>query len=77
MKSAATDCRYGFVCVPAVSQTEWHPFTISSGPSDRSRTFHIKDMGEAQALLAAAASALAGNAAAVARALSFDQLLLR
>lgn len=49
--------QYAFVNVPAVSQLQWHPFTISSAPSDAlanhgsydgwsdTITFHIKDMG--------------------------------
>ncbi len=31
--------------MPAVSLVQWHPFTVSSAPSDETRTFHIKDMG--------------------------------
>ena len=37
--------QYAFVCVPEVSQHEWHPFTISSAPSSPTSTFHIKAMG--------------------------------
>jgi predicted ferric reductase len=37
--------QYAFICVPAVSQSEWHPFTISSAPSSTEMSFHIKDVG--------------------------------
>ena len=34
--------QYAFINVPAVSQHEWHPFTISSAPADAVTTHHIK-----------------------------------
>eukprot|EP00055_Hartaetosiga_balthica_P005449 m.15995 g.15995 ORF g.15995 m.15995 type:complete len:794 (-) comp4555_c0_seq1:259-2640(-) len=37
--------QYAWVCVPAISEYDWHPFTISSPPSAGQITFHIKDMG--------------------------------
>ena len=37
--------QYAFLCVPEVSAHEWHPFTISSAPSNGSTTFHIKALG--------------------------------
>jgi predicted ferric reductase len=37
--------QYAFINIPAVSETEWHPITISSAPSSRVRTFHIKSLG--------------------------------
>ncbi len=38
-------CFFLVVQVPAVSKTEWHPFTLSSAPSALFRTIHLKDMG--------------------------------
>eukprot|EP00937_MAST-01D_sp_MAST-1D-sp2_P000986 g986.t1 len=46
--AAALDYRmgqYAWINLPAISTLEWHPFSISSAPSDRLVTFHIKDMG--------------------------------
>eukprot|EP00455_Lapot_gusevi_P053492 TRINITY_DN834_c0_g1_i3.p1 TRINITY_DN834_c0_g1~~TRINITY_DN834_c0_g1_i3.p1 ORF type:complete len:1190 (-),score=250.86 TRINITY_DN834_c0_g1_i3:81-3254(-) len=37
--------QYAFVCIPAISPLQWHPFTISSSPADGEFTFHIKSMG--------------------------------
>lgn len=37
--------QYLYVNIPAVAPHEWHPFTISSAPSDRVVNCHIKDMG--------------------------------
>lgn len=38
--------QYAFLNVPEISITQWHPFTISSAPSDPYVTFHIRDMGK-------------------------------
>jgi hypothetical protein len=38
--------QYAFLMCPFVSETEWHPFTISSAPQEESVTFHIRKMGE-------------------------------
>lgn len=40
--------QYAWLHIPAVSQTAWHPFTISSAPcaSQQAFTFHIKAMGD-------------------------------
>ena len=38
--------QYAFVNVPAVSELEWHPFSISSAPSASEVSFHIKAMGD-------------------------------
>jgi predicted ferric reductase len=38
--------QYVFLCVPALSMLEWHPFTISSSPSDPTVTIHIKQLGD-------------------------------
>lgn len=37
--------QYAFVNIPALSELEWHPFTISSPPDASEVTFHIKAMG--------------------------------
>ena len=37
--------QYAFLNIPALSTLQWHPFSISSAPSDPEVTFHIKDMG--------------------------------
>uniref|UniRef100_A0A7S2UV64 FAD-binding FR-type domain-containing protein n=1 Tax=Fibrocapsa japonica TaxID=94617 RepID=A0A7S2UV64_9STRA len=34
-----------YLNVPAISTLQWHPFTISSAPSDNATTNHIKNMG--------------------------------
>jgi len=37
--------QYCFINLPAISVLEWHPFTISSAPSDLVLTHHIENMG--------------------------------
>eukprot|EP00056_Hartaetosiga_gracilis_P014109 m.239742 g.239742 ORF g.239742 m.239742 type:complete len:800 (-) comp14013_c0_seq1:142-2541(-) len=37
--------QYAWVCVPSISEFDWHPFTISAPPSSGQITFHIKNMG--------------------------------
>ena len=37
--------QYIFIRVPIVSKTEWHPFTISSAPHEKTLTLHIRNMG--------------------------------
>mmetsp|Transcript_15362 Transcript_15362/g.19251 ORF Transcript_15362/g.19251 Transcript_15362/m.19251 type:complete len:798 (-) Transcript_15362:498-2891(-) len=37
--------QYCFVNIPAISLNEWHPYTISSAPSDNVTKHHIKSMG--------------------------------
>jgi predicted ferric reductase len=37
--------QFSFVNVPALSQLQWHPFTMSSAPSAPDLSFHIKSMG--------------------------------
>ena len=34
--------QYAFLHFPTVSTLQWHPFTISSAPSDDKVTFHIQ-----------------------------------
>jgi len=37
---------YMFLCIPDISKTQWHPFSISCGPNQSNKlTFHIKAMG--------------------------------
>ena len=37
---------YVFVNIPAIANSEWHPFTISSAPEDKScLTLHIRVLG--------------------------------
>jgi predicted ferric reductase len=58
--------QYCFVNVPSISPLQWHPFTISSAPTDKTSTIHAKAMGEAtftSALAALAEDAEAGRAA--------------
>ncbi|OWZ08778.1 hypothetical protein PHMEG_00018622 [Phytophthora megakarya] len=38
--------QYTFLCIPAISSLEWHPFTISSSPNEELVTFHIKALGD-------------------------------
>ena len=38
--------QYAFLNIPAISTLEWHPFSISSAPSDDYTTFHVKNMGK-------------------------------
>ena len=48
------DCRpgqYAHLNVPQISWAEWHPFTITSVPSDEFIMFHIKSAGDWTALL--------------------------
>jgi predicted ferric reductase len=37
--------QYMYICIPSISRYEWHPFTISSGPSQLYTSHHIKTMG--------------------------------
>lgn len=37
--------QYAFINIPAISASEWHPFTISSSPLTGLVTFNIKNMG--------------------------------
>ncbi|KAH7487813.1 hypothetical protein KRP22_013496 [Phytophthora ramorum] len=38
--------QYVFLCVPTLSNLQWHPFTISSSPHEPMVTFHIKALGD-------------------------------
>eukprot|EP00457_Paulinella_chromatophora_P001347 gb/GEZN01001349.1/.p1 GENE.gb/GEZN01001349.1/~~gb/GEZN01001349.1/.p1 ORF type:complete len:864 (-),score=80.80 gb/GEZN01001349.1/:463-3054(-) len=38
--------QYAYINCPVVSRTEWHPFTISSAPQDKTVTFHIRVQAE-------------------------------
>lgn len=37
---------YGFLNVPKVSRTQWHPFTLTSAPSDDYIEFHFRNVGD-------------------------------
>jgi len=37
--------QYCFINVPSISHYQWHPFTISSSPTDALTSHHIKSMG--------------------------------
>ncbi|KAA6420141.1 MAG: hypothetical protein FRX49_09990 [Trebouxia sp. A1-2] len=43
--------QYAYLNVPQISWAEWHPFTITSVPSDEYIMFHIKSAGDWTALL--------------------------
>ncbi|KAG6608749.1 putative ferric reductase [Phytophthora cinnamomi] len=38
--------QFAFLCIPAISSLQWHPFTISSSPHEPMVTFHIKALGD-------------------------------
>ena len=38
---------YYFICVPAVSPTQWHPFSVASAPNAAKLTFIVKNAGGA------------------------------
>ena len=38
--------QYCFINCPAISSTEWHPFTLTSPPSDDQLKFHIAAVGD-------------------------------
>ncbi|EGZ08144.1 hypothetical protein PHYSODRAFT_255964 [Phytophthora sojae] len=48
--------QYAFLWIPTISSLEWHPFTISSSPSEAMVTFHIKGLGDWTNKLMTAAS---------------------
>lgn len=37
--------QYVYLCVPAISLLEWHPFSISSSPGQKTVTLHIRKVG--------------------------------
>ena len=37
--------QFALLCFPSLARTEYHPFTISSAPSQRFIEFHIRDLG--------------------------------
>lgn len=37
--------QYAYLMCPSISRFQWHPFTISSAPSDKFATFHIRIQG--------------------------------
>ncbi len=38
--------QYYFVNFPALSLTEWHPFSVSSGPREERVELHIRALGD-------------------------------
>jgi len=38
--------QYAFLNIPQLSKFQWHPFSISSNPSQHYISFHIKDMSK-------------------------------
>ena len=38
--------QYLFICVPSLSAFEWHPFSISSSPTDTTVAVHIRALGD-------------------------------
>lgn len=38
--------QYYFVNFPSLSLTEWHPFSVSSGPREDSIELHIRNLGD-------------------------------
>jgi len=38
--------QYFFINFPSISLTEWHPFSVSSGPREMDVQFHIRDLGD-------------------------------
>jgi len=38
--------QYYFINIPALSLTEWHPFSVSSGPREESVEMHIRALGD-------------------------------
>ncbi len=37
-----TEGQYAYICCPAISSLQWHPFTISSAPQEDCVSFHIR-----------------------------------
>lgn len=37
---------YAMINIPRISSSEWHPFTLTSAPSDPYLEFHIRDLGD-------------------------------
>jgi predicted ferric reductase len=38
--------QYVFVCVPAISAFEWHPFSLSSHPQSDTVSLHVRVLGD-------------------------------
>ena len=38
--------QYCFICIPALSVLEWHPFSLSSHPSQDSVFLHVRALGD-------------------------------
>ncbi|KAG2783005.1 hypothetical protein PC129_g14141 [Phytophthora cactorum] len=55
--------QYVFLCVPTISNLQWHPFTISSSPHESMATLHIKALGDWTNKLQSLVGASAGEVA--------------
>ncbi|KAG6957728.1 hypothetical protein JG688_00010844 [Phytophthora aleatoria] len=55
--------QYVFLCVPTISNLQWHPFTISSSPHESMVTLHIKALGDWTNKLQSLVGASAGEVA--------------
>ncbi|RLN02904.1 hypothetical protein BBJ28_00008199 [Nothophytophthora sp. Chile5] len=57
--------QFAFLCIPTISNLQWHPFTISSSPHEDMVTFHVKALGDWTVKLLSAApkgAAISGDA---------------
>ncbi|RLN73660.1 hypothetical protein BBJ28_00006315 [Nothophytophthora sp. Chile5] len=67
--------QYAFLCIPAISNLQWHPFTISSSPHEAMVTFHIKVLGDWTNALMELAGEIDGTSSARGSPSPFDILV--
>lgn len=53
--------QYYFVNFPALSLTEWHPFSVSSGPREDGVELHIRNLGDHTSRIVALAKERTGT----------------